>query len=79
LPEPLPPDAMVIQPALLDEFHEHPAATVTATVALPPLLPMSWLPGEIEYEQPAAWVTVKVCPPAVIVPVRCGPVFAAAE
>jgi hypothetical protein len=28
--------------------------------------------------QPALWSTVNVCPPAVIVPVRCGPVFAAA-
>jgi hypothetical protein len=79
LPEPLPPDAIVIQPALLEAFHEHPAETVTATAALPPPLPTLWLAGEMEYEHPAAWVTVNVCPPAVIVPVRCGPVFALAE
>jgi hypothetical protein len=30
-------------------------------------------------EQPLACVTVKVCPATVIVPVRCGPVFAAIE
>jgi hypothetical protein len=33
----------------------------------------------IENKQPLACVTVKVCPAMVIVPVRCGPVFAATE
>ncbi len=28
-------------------------------------------------EQPSACVTVNVCPPAVMVPTRCGPAFAA--
>ena len=30
-------------------------------------------------EQPELWVTVKVCPAAVIVPARCGPALAATE
>jgi hypothetical protein len=34
--------------------------------------------GEIENVQPPLWVTVKVCPPTVMVPVRCEPGFAAA-
>jgi hypothetical protein len=69
-PEPLLPDVRPIHPALLDAFHAQPAGAVTATDADPPLVPTFWLDGEIAYEQPPACVTVKVCPPATIVPVR---------
>ncbi len=79
VPDPLLPDAMVIQPALLVALHEQPVAAVTVTGTDPPLLPIFWGDGEIPYEQPMLCVTVNVCPPAVIVPVRCGPVLAAAE
>jgi hypothetical protein len=79
LPDPLLPAEMLIQAALLDAFQLHPAGAVTDTEAGPPPLPTFWLAGEIEYEHPPSCVTVNVWPPAVIVPVRCGPGFAAAE
>jgi len=48
------------------------------TDTLPPMLPTFWLGDEMENEQPASCRTVNVCPPAAIVPVRCGPLLAAA-
>lgn len=39
LPDPLLAPGMPIHPSLLDAFHAHPAAAVTATEALPPALP----------------------------------------
>jgi hypothetical protein len=78
LPDPPLPEEMLIHGTLLAAAHEHPAGAVTPTDAFPPLLPAFWLAGEIENEQPPSCPTVNVCPPAVIVPVRCGPVLAAA-
>ena len=54
LPDPLLPDEMPIQLALLDDDHEQPAGAVTLTDALPPALLTFWLAGEIEYEHPTA-------------------------
>jgi len=78
LPDPLLPEEIVIHGALLTDVHEQPPGAVTATDTVVPPLATFWLGGEIEYEQPAAWFTVNVWPPAVIVPVLCGPVLAAA-
>ena len=70
-PEPVFPKVIVIKAALLAAVHEQPAVVLTATLALPPLAGNAWLVGEIEYVQvAAAWVTVKVCPAMVSVPVR---------
>ena len=77
-PEPFAPEATLIHGALLEAVHEQPAGAVTATEAEPPAFDTFWLCGEIESVHPPLSVTVKVCPPAVIVPVRCGPLFAAA-
>jgi hypothetical protein len=79
LPEPLAPDDTLIQEALLEAVHEHPAGPVTATDAEPPALDTFCCCGEIENVQLPLWVTVKICPPAVMVAVRCGPGLAAAE
>jgi hypothetical protein len=78
LPDPAPPEEMPIHGTLLPAFHEQPAGAVTPTDAFPPPLPTSWLAGEIENEQPPSCRTVNVFPPALIVPVRCGPGLAAA-
>lgn len=70
-PEPLIWEMMLIQLALLADIHVQPAGAVTDTVPLPPPAGMVWLVGEIEYEHAApAWVTVKTCPAAVMVPER---------
>lgn len=69
---------MLSHGALLNVVHEQPAGAVTATDTEPPPLATFWLAGEIEYVQPALWFTVNVWPPAVIVPVLCGPVLAVA-
>jgi hypothetical protein len=69
---------MPIHETLLAAFHEQPAGAVTPTDAFPPLLPTFWLEGEIVNAQPSSCCTVNVFPPAVIVPVRRGPVLAAA-
>ena len=50
---------------------------VTVTFAVPPAAPGDALLAASAYVQPLACVTVYVLPPAVIVPVRAGPVFAA--
>jgi hypothetical protein len=71
LPEPLAPPVMVIQLALLVAFHVHPADVVTVTAPVPPSASTDWDVGEIVYVHgAAACVTVNVCPPAVMVPVR---------
>jgi hypothetical protein len=81
MPLPLPPapEEMLIHPALLVAVQLHPDGTVTATDVVPPPLATFCEEGEIPYEHPAACVTVNVWPPAVIVPVCRGPVFAGAE
>ncbi len=78
LPELLAPELIVIQVSLLSAVHAQPVAVVTLTLPVPPLAVRVWLVGLIENEQPLACVTVKVWPATVIVPVRCGPVLAAA-
>ena len=82
LPAPLPlaPDVIVSHVALLDALHEHPLPADTATgVPVPPAAPIDCDVGLIEYEHAvAAWLTVKVWPPIVAVPVRAVPVLAAA-
>ena len=77
-PDPLLPEEIPSHAALLTAVHEQPAGAVTATDNWPPPLATFWLVGAIENVQPALWVTVNVCAPAVIVPVLCGPVLAAA-
>ena len=48
LPEPLAPDVIVIQLALLVAVHAHPAPVVTPTMPDPPLAPTFAFFGEIE-------------------------------
>jgi hypothetical protein len=47
LPDPLAPDVMVSQAALLVAVHPHPAPAETATLPVPPVAPTDWLVGEI--------------------------------
>jgi hypothetical protein len=62
---------MVTQLALLDAFHPHPVAAVTATVPVPAAAVGFADAGEIVGTHgAAAWVTVNVVPPIVSVPVR---------
>ena len=80
LPLPLPeaPAVTVIHAALLTADHVHEVLAVTPTVKVPPAELADWLAGEMLKVQPAAaWVTVNVFPPAVILPVRVPPLFAA--
>jgi hypothetical protein len=63
----------VIQLALLTAVQLHPAAAVTVTQLLPPVLPIDWLVGlmlELHEEDVPSWLTVNVCPPTVMVPAR---------
>ena len=66
-PAPLLPEVMVIQLALLAAVQLE--LLVTLTIPVPPVQSNDWLVGDIEYV-PTACVTVNVCPPMVIVPVR---------
>jgi hypothetical protein len=62
---------IVTHDALLDALHVQLAVVVTVTKLLPPAAPNARLSGEIAYEHgAAAWMTVKVWPPTVTVPVR---------
>ena len=71
LPDPLAPPVIVIQVALLAAVHVQPLPLVTANELVPPPATTDSETGEIEYVHgAAACVTVNVCPPAVIVPVR---------
>jgi hypothetical protein len=78
-PEPGVPPVTVIQGALLVAFQLQPAAAVTATLPVPPAAAMLVDVGEIDGAQVVpAWVTVKVLPAIVNVPVRLAlPVFTA--
>jgi hypothetical protein len=69
---PLPVPEMLIQGALVKELHVQPAVVVTVTDALPPDAGTDCEVGAMVYVHGAAasCVMVKVCPPAVIVPVR---------
>ena len=71
---------MIVSHAAFDvAVHAHPAPPVTLTV--PVVAPAAGLAlvGLIEYVHPLAWLTVKVWPAIVIVPVRAASVFAATE
>jgi hypothetical protein len=76
VPFPLPddPDVIVRNPGLLlMAFHAHPAGAVTDVLLELLPAPAENDGGLIEKVQPAACVTVNVCPAIVSVPVRCGP------
>ena len=71
LPEPVLPAVMVIQVALLLAVQLQPTPAVTLTVPLLALDTTDALEAEMEYVQgAAAWLTVKVWPAIVKVPVR---------
>ena len=71
MPEPLLPAVMVIQLALLLAVQLQPMPAVTLTLPLLALDATDALEDEMEYVQgAAAWLTVKVWPAIVIVPVR---------
>ena len=68
---PVAPAVTVIQASLLVAAHAHPADALTVTTLEPPEAAAVVDVGESAdtHETPAC-VTVKVCPPIVIVPVR---------
>ena len=71
MPLPLLPPVMLSQPALLLAVQPQPLPAITLTVPLPLLAACDRLVGEIEYVQPAPdWLTVKVLPAIVSVPLR---------
>jgi hypothetical protein len=71
LPLPVAPALMVTQAALAVAVHAHPVGEVTATVFVLAAKPTLADTGAIVGAQGApAWVTVKVLPPTVSVPVR---------
>jgi hypothetical protein len=73
LPEPVPfaPLVIVTQDAPLDAVQVQPVVVETETMLLPPFADIDRLVGVMVYEQEAAaWVTVKVLPPIVRIPVR---------
>jgi hypothetical protein len=72
-PDPLAPEVMVSQLALLEAVHAHPAPLVTSTLPLPPDADTDVLVGEIEKSHPLPWLTVKVWPATVSVPERAPP------
>jgi hypothetical protein len=72
-PAPVPFEALVSEshPSLAFADHAHPAVVVIVTDPVPPAASTAWLVGLIEnVHAAAAWFTVKVCPPMVIVPTR---------
>ena len=81
-PVPLPGVTLVIQLAPLAAVQAHPGVAGVVTgmaVPGPPAAATDWVVGLIEYEHPAAcWLTVKVCPATVSVPVRGVPAGLAA-
>jgi hypothetical protein len=71
LPDPEDPAVTVNQAALLTAVHAHPAGAVTLTVPLPPPDATLCDVGEIvSVHAMPAWVTVKVLPAIVSVPLR---------
>jgi len=62
---------IVIHAALLVDVHEQPVAAVTATVLLPPpAAALAVVAESVGVQATPAWVTVKVLPAIVNVPVR---------
>ena len=72
MPLPDAPALIVIQPALLVAFQLHPvpAVTVTVPVAVADVVRFDEVGAIVNVHGAPACVTVKVCPPIVIVPVR---------
>jgi hypothetical protein len=83
LPVPVPLVAPVtpIHDAVAVAVQAHPAGAVMVNVPLPPLAPIDRLDGDKEYVHAAtgalAWLTAKVCPAMVSVPLRWDPALAA--
>ena len=69
LPLPLPPAVIVTNVALLTAFHVQPAPVLILKLVVPPPTGTEAAAVERTYVHPADWVTVKVCPAIVIVPV----------
>jgi hypothetical protein len=79
LPVPVAPDVTVSQESTAAAVHAQVDVVVTAIcVPAPPLALAFWLVGLIEKEQPDPWLTANGCPAIVTVPLRGGPVLAAA-
>ena len=71
LPLPLAPLVIEIHDAFVAALQPQPAPAVTLTLPLPPAAAKELFVGETAYVQGAPpCVTVNVCPPIVIVPVR---------
>ena len=70
-PEPLAPDVMVSQEALLVAVQAQPAVVVTvALLELAPAAGLKEVGDTLKEQGAAAWVTVTVCPATVSVPMR---------
>ena len=79
LPVPLAPAVTLSQEgSLLAAVQGQPAPAVTVTEPVAAAEDELLLVGLRATEQPLAWLTVKVWPAAVIVPLRAGPLFAVA-
>jgi hypothetical protein len=71
LPLPLPPLVMLSHAALLELVQLHPAGEVTFVDPAPPAARTVCAGGvSANVQGAAAWLTVNVCPPIVIVPAR---------
>jgi hypothetical protein len=70
VPDPVAPVVTVIQPAPLDAVQPHPLPELTDSVRLPPAAPELSVDGVTVKPHPAAWLTVNVFPPAVMVALR---------
>jgi hypothetical protein len=79
LPVPFAPEVIVTHPALLVAVQLQPPPAATFTEPVPPFAAAVKVDDASEIEQPLPWVTVNVCPPAVMAALRDGPVFRAAE
>src|SRR5688572_14578366 len=74
LPVPDAPAVIVSHSSLLTAPQVQVPPVVTVTLPVPPALGTAWLIGAMVKAQGASWVTVKVRPATVIVPVRRAPV-----
>ena len=76
---PLSPERITIQLSGFTACHGQPAAVVTSTTPLPPLMPNVCDVGEMVNVQPDDCVTAIVRSATVTVPLRCTLTFAATE
>jgi len=78
LPLPLlPPVTVIHEVALLAAVQLQPPATLTLTLPLPPPAAGLAFDGEMMYVHTGGWLTVKVFPAIVMVPVLAEPVLLA--